>query len=72
MLKSVVCVKTISQIDFFYYLFTGKLYDSTSVLTLTPTKDDDGKTFECQATNMALTTPRNATITLDVQCKFKL
>ena len=49
---------------------TGKLSDSTSVLTLTPTMYDDGKTWECQATNQALEIPRRATITVDVQCKL--
>ncbi|XP_072049650.1 kin of IRRE-like protein 3 [Amphiura filiformis] len=46
-----------------------KLSDSTSALLLTPTKDDNGRTYECQATNMALEseTPRKANISLDVQ-----
>ena len=45
-----------------------KMAATTSVLTFTPSMDDDGAVFSCRATNDALTNPISTSVTLNVHC----
>ncbi|XP_074653229.1 irregular chiasm C-roughest protein-like isoform X2 [Tubulanus polymorphus] len=45
----------------------GKREDATSVLTITPTKSDQGRTYECQVKNSAMFAPHKTDVTLEVR-----
>lgn len=46
---------------------SGKLWDTTSILKVTPTLEDKGASYECRAINDAIHQPMVQSIMLDVQ-----
>jgi len=47
----------------------GKLQNTTSWLTITPQKTDQGRVYECDAKNQAIITVLSSTAQLSVLCK---